>query len=53
MFADFSSIFAYLAHMVLILDGNSELVAHAGRKIGIFGEKQIPISECARSNQMT
>ena len=26
--------------MVLILDGNSEHVAHAKRKIGLFGEKK-------------
>ena len=26
--------------MVLILDGNSEHVAHASRKLGLFGEKK-------------
>ena len=28
-------------NIVLILDGNSEHVAHAWRKIGIFGKKKI------------
>ena len=31
--------------MVLILDGNSEHVAHAERKIGLFGEKQSYVQE--------
>ena len=30
---------SFLGHMVPILDGNSEHVEHAWRKIGLFGEK--------------
>ena len=37
--------------MVPILDGNSEQVAHAWRKIGLSGEGN-PIGDCSRSNQM-
>ena len=37
--------------MVLILDGNSEHVAHAWRKISLSGEIN-PICDCSRSNQM-
>ena len=37
--------------MVLILDGNSEHVALACTKIGLFGEQQ-PICDCSRYNQM-
>ena len=37
--------------MALLLDGNSEHVGHAWRKIGLFGEKN-PICDCSRSNQM-
>ena len=33
--------------MVLLLDGNSEHVAHACRKVGLFGEKN-PTSESSR-----
>ena len=36
---------------VLILDGNSEHVAHARRKIGLLGEKYL-LCDCSRSNQM-
>ena len=36
--------------MVLILDGNSLHVAHAGWKIGLFGKK-CPICACSRTNQ--
>ena len=35
--------------IMLILDGNSEHVAHAWRKIGLFGLKN-PICDCSRSN---
>ena len=38
--------------MVLILDGNLENVAQAGRKIGLFGKKGNPICDCSQSNQM-
>ena len=37
--------------MVLMLDGNSEQVAHAWRKIGLFGEEN-PICDCSRSKQI-
>ena len=40
-----------LPSMVLILDGNSEHVAHASRKIGLFEEKNT-ICDFSRSNQM-
>ena len=36
--------------MVLILDGNSLHVAHALRKIGLFGKKY-PICAYSRTNQ--
>ena len=36
--------------MVLLLDGNSEFVAHAWRKIGLFSEKST-ICECSLSKQ--
>ena len=36
--------------MVLKLDGNSELVVHASRKIGFFGEEKNPTCDCSRSN---
>ena len=36
---------------VLILDGNSEYVAHASGKYG-FSEKKYPICASSRSNQM-
>ena len=32
-----------LAHSTEILDGNSELVAHASGIIGLFGEKKIRV----------
>ena len=38
--------------MVLILDGNSERVGHALRKIGLFGEKKSDLWLHSRSNQM-
>ena len=40
--------------MVLILDSNSEHVAHARMKIGLFGEEKNPIRilGCSRSNRM-
>ena len=38
-------------NIVLILDGNSEHVAHAWRKIGIFGKKNM-ICDGSRSKQM-
>ena len=39
--------------MVLLLDGNTEHVAHASwRWIGLFGEKKNPIWHCSWSNQM-
>ena len=38
--------------MVPILDGNPDHVAHAWRKIGLFGEKKNPICDCSRSHQM-
>ena len=34
--------------MVLILDGSSETVAHAGRKIGLFYKKKNPICDSSR-----
>ena len=37
--------------MALILDGNSEHVAQACRKLVLFGKKD-PICDCSRSNQM-
>ena len=40
-----------VAVIVLISDGNSEIVAHARRKIGHLGEKH-PICDFSRSNQM-
>ena len=41
-----------LSIMVLILDGNTEHVAQAWRKIVLFGEKN-PICDCPRSNWIT
>ena len=38
--------------MVLILDGISELVEHARRKIGLFLERKDPICELSRSNKV-
>ena len=38
--------------MVLILDGNSEHVAHAWKKIGHFGEEKNPICDQFQSNRM-
>ena len=40
-----------VAAVVLILDGNSEHVAHVCEKIGLFGEKNL-ICACSKSNQM-
>ena len=37
--------------MVLIIDGNSEQVAHAWKEIDLFGEKKNPIFVCSRSKQ--
>ena len=37
--------------MVLILDGNSEHVAHTWRNIDLFWKRN-PICDCSRSNQM-
>ena len=37
--------------VVLLLDGNSEYVAYARRKLGFNGEKN-PICECSRPKQM-
>ena len=42
----------YIKPMVFILDGNSEHVAHAGRKMGIFGDKKIRFVTPPRSQQM-
>ena len=41
-----------VAAMVLILDGNLAHVAHACRKIGLFGEKKKPICDCSRTIYM-
>ena len=38
-------------HSELILDGNSEHVAHEWKQIGLFGEK-IPTRDCSQSYQM-
>ena len=40
-----------LTQMVLILDGNSEQLAHVSRKIGPIGEEN-PICDSSRYNQM-
>ena len=37
--------------MVLMLNGNSENVTKAWRRLGLFGEKN-PICDSSRSNQM-
>ena len=44
--------FIPLKWTVRISDGNSEHVAHVGRKIGLFGVKINPICDFSRSNQM-
>ena len=41
-----------LQSMVNILDGNSENIVHAYRKIGLFGENNT-IFDCFRSYQIT
>ena len=38
--------------IVLILEGNSEHVAHAWRKICLIGFLKNPICDCSQSNQM-
>ena len=41
-----------VAVMALILDGNSEHVAHARRKMSLTGEENNPICDYSRYNQM-
>ena len=41
-----------VAVMALILDGNSEHVAHEGRKMSLTGEENNPICDYSRYNQM-
>ena len=41
-----------LGTMVVILDGNSEHVAPSWRKTDHFWDKENPICDCSRSNQL-
>ena len=50
LFQKESKIVIFIMSIVLTLDGTSVHVAHALKKIGLFGKKN-PICDCSRTNQ--